>query len=354
MPRPSPSPSRLPLAGLPARRRLRIRLRLSGLPALFLFLLLSGLAAASRPAAGPGEPFLRYWKSGFAEIASYKTVTERYGEMREAQTVLLFVHEEIDDSSRIKVETPRIPAARRVPVLKLNHALKFNTGIYDYSVMTSVFSGLSGPGVTRPFLPRKISLSAQEWCGQVYHQLLPRRDAIHGEFHSYFEAEGDGREKLALPPGELLYEDEMPILLRELDGPYLKPGESRAITLVPALWKVRKAHRPLALLRAVLSKTGPEKTAFAGGTVPAFRWKLEVAEDLKGRKPKPRLWQVEAKAPHRLLGWEEEGEEKAELLTSRRQTYWEENRNRHLPLRDSLRLRYGVGDASGPGGRAPR
>ena len=54
---------------------------------------------------------------------------------------MIFVTEDLNAGTGIKVESPA-PAADRVYVLKLNNVLKFTTGIYDYSVMTSVFSAV--------------------------------------------------------------------------------------------------------------------------------------------------------------------------------------------------------------------
>src|SRR3712207_4026037 len=88
--------------------------------------------AATAGSAGPSPAFVKYWKSGLAELASYAVTTERYGEPRRAEAVLVFVHEEIDDDTRIKVESGKTPPAKRLPVLKLNNVLKFTTGIYDY------------------------------------------------------------------------------------------------------------------------------------------------------------------------------------------------------------------------------
>lgn len=244
------------------------------------FSLIAPARAAAATAITPGREFLQHWKSGLAELSSYAVTTSRYGESRKAEGVMIFVYEEIDDKTRIKVESDRIPAARRVPVLKLNNVLKFNTGIYDYSVMTSVFAGLSGPGVSRPLEPRKVSFSSQEWCGQVYHQLLPGPRGVSSEIHSYFEAEGDARSLIPYPkppaggPGKLFYEDEMPILVRELDGEFLKPGESRALSLVPSLWERRKRHTPLAILPATLAKSAEQTLTTRAGPRQAFKWTL--------------------------------------------------------------------------------
>jgi hypothetical protein len=303
-------------------------------------LALSLLAAptwAAAPAA-PGAAFMEHWKSGLAELSSYAATTRRYGELRSAEAVLVFVYEEIDDKTRIKVETGRVPASRRVPVLKLNHVIKFNTGIYDYSVMTSVFAGLAGgPGVGRPFEPRKISFSSQEWCGQVWHQVLPRPRGLVSTLHSYFEAEGDAGSVLPWPGGPVHYEDEMPLLVRELDGEFLAPGGSRDLRLLPSLWERRKRHEPLAWVEARLSKGAvPEEIPFRGRRARAVKWTLS-------RRGHAMAYWVEPEPPRRLLAWDDGQGEKGELRASARKTYWELNGNKDVPLRRELGLTYGVG-----------
>ena len=201
-------------------------LSMKSLPGLALALSIFGgeSSAARESGASPSPAFMQYWKSGLAELTSYDVTTERYGEMRKAQGVMVFVYEEINADTRIKVESAKTPPAKRIPVLKLNNVLKFNTGVYDYSIMTSVFAGLTAPGSLRPFPPQKISFSSQEWCGNVFQQVLPRPQGLVSEIRSYFEAEGDASITLPYPkgangvPAAIYYEDEMPILVRELDG----------------------------------------------------------------------------------------------------------------------------------------
>lgn len=307
-------------------------------------LLLAGsLLPSPAPAAGPGAAFLKHWKSGLAELSSYSVDTRRYGEARAGEAVLVFVYEEVDDRTRIKVESDRVPPARRVPVLKLNHLLKFNTGIYDYSVMTSVFAGLpGGPGVSRPFEPRKVSFTSQEWCGHVYQQVLPRKEGLVSTIHSYFEAEGDSTSVIPWPAkgpgagGSVHYEDELPILVRELDGELLPSGGGLDILLVPSLWERRKRHAPLAPVPARLTKGGVETRKAPGGLRKAVKWTLV-------REGQTMDYWVEAESPRRLLGWDDGRGEKGEIRATVRKTYWNLNGNRDAGLRKELGLTYGVG-----------
>ncbi len=347
--------------------------RRTGTFASFLFgaaLAHAGTMAAVPPATGsrdtsaiaPSAAFLSYWKSGLAEISSYAITAERYGELRKAQGVMVFVYEEINADTRIKVESDKTPPGKRVAVLKLNNVLKFTTGIYDYSVMTSVFAGLSGPGVHRPFQPQKVSFTSQEWCGSVFHQLLPGPKGLKSEIHSYFEAEGDSIAILPYPvllpgpaatsaPGRatlpaarfadgsrtpFYYEDELPILVRELDGPFLREGESIRVNLVPSLWERRKRHVPLAFTEAILTKAGAENLTGKDGSRAACKWTLGLGGFAI-------TYHVEAVAPRKLLAWENTRGEKGALIASIRNGYWEHNHNSDAALRKKLGLAFGVG-----------
>jgi hypothetical protein len=274
-----------------------------------------------------------------AELSSYEITTDRYGEMRQAQGVLIFVYEEINGDTRIKVESDKTPPAKQVPVLKLNNVVKFNTGVYDYSVMTSVFSGLSGPGVKRFLEPRKISLTAQEWCGHVYHHLIPRSKGLESEIHSYFEAEGDATTLLPYPSDRVYYEDELPILIRELDGEFLKTGESKTLDAVPSLWKTRKRHKPLAFSKGLLTKAGPAQLSTRSGEKATIKWTFEQGGEIT-------TYYVEAAHPRKLLAGEDGKGEKGELVRSLRKTYWKLNRNQDEGLRRELGLTFGVGAGS--------
>jgi hypothetical protein len=284
----------------------------------------------------PSEAFLKYWKSGLAEISSYDITEERYGEMRKAQGVLIFVYEEVNLDTRIKVESDKTPLDRQIPVLKLNNVLKFTTGIYDYSILTSVFAGLSGHGIERHFQPQKISFSSQEWCGHVYQQIIPRKSGLVSEMHSYFEAEGDAKSTIPYPVGNVYYEDELPILLRELDGEFLEIGSTLKLQLVPSLWERRKRHENLAFSPATLIKDQDQTFSFQGKPTATIKWTLENHGTVT-------TFHIETEIPHKLLAWENSRGENATLLKSVRKPYWGKHENKHQTLRKELGLNYGVG-----------
>ncbi len=210
-------------------------------------------AFPERPRAGAGDAFVRAWSDGQAELSGYRARVSRYGALRDAEVVLVFVTEPMDRRTWIKDD--HAPAAQRVSVMKLNASLRFQTGVYPYSVLTSVFAPVDRYR-DEAFSPVKITLSVQEWCGHVFHGVWPGEGAAVEQIISYFAEEGERRGDLAVPAGAL-YEDALLIQLRELDGPFARGAAWRG-PLVPALWNVRRAHTPL---RAVDATITPERAA---------------------------------------------------------------------------------------------
>jgi hypothetical protein len=249
--------------------------------------------------------FNKHWRDGKAELSGYSVTTMRYGKPRTGNAVLVYVAEPMDSRTWIKDDSAS--RGQRTEVLKLNHTLNFRTGIYPYSVMTSVFTPLDGQGRER-FAPAKISLTAQEWCGHVFQQIYPKGTRFHNMGHSYFAGEGDRRETVRTR-ALALYEDALWIQLRELDGPFAGGGDWSG-DLVPSLWTARKRHRPLRPVAATIRRTKTERD----GT-PVTRFTVASGGVT-------RTFDVERAFPRRILGWRTSEGERAELLKTARLTYW--------------------------------
>ncbi len=270
------------------------------------------LAAALSPVAG--QDFYAHWGDGRAELSSYRIEQPRYGEPREAYGVLIFVTEDLHAGTGIKVESPA-PAADRVYVLKLNNVLKFTTGIYDYSVMTSVFSSVEPRTGVEPFELWKVSLSSQEWCGHVFEEVRAAPDSLRGDLNSYFEREG--RQQWSLEtPADFESEDNLLIRIRELKGEWMKTGEARQLRLLPGLWKVRAREAPRELMHATLTKGAVEEIEAGGVRAAAVRWTWGYGHG------QTVVW-VEQAAPRRILAWRDSGGGSGELMRTLRVPYWE-------------------------------
>ncbi|MGB3364388.1 MAG: hypothetical protein WBB48_06385, partial [Thermodesulfobacteriota bacterium] len=114
------------------------------------------------------EEFKAYWYDGKAEITSYKLEQARYGELHEGYAVMVFVTEDFSKTKQVKLDNPQNANGDDVKVLKLNRIKKFDTGIYRYSMMDSVFTPVyigEHPNTL------KITSSSQEWCGNTFTQL---------------------------------------------------------------------------------------------------------------------------------------------------------------------------------------
>jgi len=257
---------------------------------------------------GATSAFWKHWGDGKAELTGYKVTTLRYGQKRQAEMVLIYVTEPLD--RRTLVKDDRVKDEHKLNVLKLNRMLKFRTGIYPYSVMTSVFAPVNDLGRGR-FWPAKIAFSAQEWCGHVFHQVRPGDGRFTSSIRSYFADEGEKTESVAAP-GDLLYEDALLIQLRELDGPFQKGG-NWAGQLVPEIWEVRKAHVPLRPVQAAITR---EQAIRDGQAVTRFTLKYNKVT---------KIYDVEKAAPRRILGWTKNDGEVATILKTARLPYWNQH-----------------------------
>jgi hypothetical protein len=273
------------------------------------FFLMYGLLSL---ASAHADEFWKYWGDGKAELDGYALTQPRYGQLRQGTAVLIFVTEDFSDSLRVKADPGRHPPPDVRPVLKLNFVRDFQTGIYDYNIMTSTFLDTE-----RAFAPLKVSFSSQEWCGHVYQQLLLRGGRLVGESHSYFDGEADAALELPFPAGGLL-EEQIPVLVRGLRGDLLGPGESRTVPFLPSALRARLEHRRQEWREATLRRSaGASATPSALGKLDAFTITVEEKDG------PTTTWTVEAAAPHRLLGWKSSTGEAGRLLGSTRLAYWE-------------------------------
>ncbi len=222
--------------------------------------------------------------------------------------------EDFSDTVRVKADPGQHPASDVYPVLKLNAIRHFQTGIYDYKVMTSTFARVA-PG----WPLAKVSLSSQEWCGNTYHQLLPRGGKVAGIFHSYFDGEADGVDDLPMPTGGV-FEDALPILLRSWGGEYLKPGRTSTVPFLRSLFHARLEHRPLVWGRATIGRAAaPSVVTAPAGRFLVTAWTIEAEGGVK------LTFEFEAKAPYRLVRLTGPNGEEAVLLGSTRLAYWKLN-----------------------------
>ena len=202
-------------------------------------------------------------------------------------------------------------------VLKLNRTKKFNTGIYPYSIMSSVFTQL---GQTKPLA--KITTSVQEWCGQAYTQ-LNRKEKLKISSHSYFEGEAD--QDLSLR--DTLTEDELWNWIRTQPN-QLPMG---TMEIIPSLEFIRLKHKTIKAYNAVGSlETSPDFYTYQL-TYSELNRQLSIS--------------FSKELPHQILGWEEKDLKNPEQITTAKRIkslklpYWTLNRLGDERFRDSLGLK---------------
>ncbi|MHC4138499.1 MAG: septum formation inhibitor Maf [Planctomycetota bacterium] len=156
------------------------------LAALFVVFLYYTPVALSLPEE---NDFHSYWYNHGAEITRFELEQSRYGEIHPGHAILIFVTEPFLPDIHVKTDYES-SRKRSIPVLKLNCIKKFNTGIYDYSMMKSVFTPI--PAKKQQLSKTlKVSTTRQDWCGHVYLQYNLEDDHYKVKQYSYFEKEGD-------------------------------------------------------------------------------------------------------------------------------------------------------------------
>lgn len=278
-----------------------------------------GRAAAGAPAPVFEDAFWKHWGDGQAEMSGYDLVFPRYGQPRRGVAVAIFVTETFSNSLRVKSDPGRHPKSDEYPVMKLNLVEDFATGIYDYNLMTSAFIALAPVNGRAAGSATKVSFSSQEWCGNVYGQILFDPASARLTSHSYFDGEADQSHSLAVP-ADALSGDALLLWARGFSPPLLAPGQRREVPLVRSIETARLQHRPVQILRATLSRdAGTSRITVPAGSFEVERRTVAIADGP--------TWTmcVEAAEPHRIVAWETSEGEKASLLASDRIAYWKHN-----------------------------
>jgi len=283
----------------------------------------------SKPAVAR-QAFTQYWYAGKAEINRYELNQARYGEMRKGDAVLIFVTEDFLRDKQVKYEFG--DKRNAVPVLKLNFARKFYTGIYPYSIMTSIFTPVEYDNEST----LKVTSSSQEWCGHTFMQLNNRDDGYSVDLRSYFQAEGDQ----TFHVGKVLLEDEVWTRIR-LNPTSLPTGK---IKLIPGAQFARLKHVVVKAEDAVATMQSATEPKLSTGEIGIYT--IDYA-DLK----RTLAIKFEKEFPHRILAWEETfmngfGKSAKMLTTTAVRThslmldYWSKNKEADSHYRDELALIY--------------
>lgn len=255
----------------------------------------------------------KFWYQGKAEINVYKLQQTRYNDVHPGQAVLVFVTEDFLSDKQVKNDNYK--SSNSIPVFKNNQMRKFTTGVYDYSMMNSVFT----PVDTENIQSLKITSSNQEWCGQTYTQLNKKGKQYKVASHSYFENEADEAFNIDAFP----LEDELFNHIR-IDPNSIKTGKQK---MIPSLFYTRLKHKELKPYDAVVSMDNELVI-----TYPELDRTVRI--------------QFDKEAPYEILGWSEQykgfdGQSKETIATrisNSMEPYWSQNDLSHTKMRDDLGL----------------
>lgn len=274
------------------------------------------------------DEFEKYWYQGKAEITSYQLEQARYGEMRAGEAILVFVTEDFLTDKQVKFEKGN--AEKAVSVLKLNFIKKFITGIYDYSMMMSVFTPVNASKNPQTL---KITTTSQEWCGHTYQQLNWRKNKYQVQGNSYFQNEADENYSVTAD----FTEDEIWARIR-IAPDKLPLGN---IELIPATMASRLRHIALKTEKAMA--TLAESKGDLGEELKIYT--LQYPENQRTLKIT-----FEKKFPYQIIAWEETYKDgwgaNAQILTTKAKKnkqvmtdYWTKNHNQDQVWREKLGLK---------------
>ncbi|MBA6152438.1 septum formation inhibitor Maf [Gelidibacter maritimus] len=274
----------------------------------------STIEAKQKSAQPLSDEFKAYWFDNTAEITSFTLEQARYGEIREGNAVLVFVTEPFLRDEQVKADET---TSSDIAVLKLNATKNFNTGIYPYSIMQSVFYPLANNQHAL-----KITASVQEWCGQVYTQLNNRTE-FDVASHSYFEGEADENFSMS----KTILENELWTQLR-INPESLPTGD---LKIIPSFEFLRLRHVPFKAYAASAELLAGTYTI----TYPELNRSLSI--------------NFNPQFPFDITSWEETfisgfGDNakplttKATKINTIKSDYWNKTTNNDFPLRESLGL----------------
>jgi len=275
------------------------------------------------------------WYDGQAEISGYRWHGTRYGEERTGEAVAIFVTERFSRGLHVKVGDAGAIAGDATTAMKLNLVRDFQTGIYDYNTMTSVFVDAEDLGLM------KSTFSSAEWCGHVFETIDVRAGVPAISTSSYFEGES-GMVNLAAEPDALIG-DQLFIWLRGLHGAPLQPGESIRLPFLRSAFERRLFHREAAWKVASIERdVNLETIRVPAGNFKAITYRIRSGDPRRGPSGHAGVIHIEAAAPHRLLAWSLRGKkdviDAGELTGTKRMKYWSLNREGHQQMRASIGL----------------
>ena len=287
-------------------------------------LALTILSFYANPVVAEDGGFWQHWSDGKAEVNAYRISQKRYNELRDGTVFLIYVTEPFSKGRQIKVDYYDSKNADHTIALKLNIVEQFQTGVYDYRLMTSHFFDAAN-GLT----PLKAVFSSQEWCGTAYEQINWRPKAPSISVKSYFEGES--------------LDTTLPKDSRLIDGLFvygrglLMGGPANATAFanrwIESAKQRRLSHRTAQRYKAKPKFGAPKKVYTSLGAVEGRPLSFKRASGATC------VIDFEMNAPYRVLGWQCTDGETATLVGSMRTAYWEQTKGSDAALLKRLGVR---------------
>ena len=260
--------------------------------------------------------FKDYWYQGKAELTSYDLEQARYRDIHQGDAVLIFVTEDFSKKKQVKLDYPSKNPKDAVPILKLNSTRKFNTGIYPYSTMQSIFTPINQKENQGSL---KVSTSSQEWCGHTFMQLNQKGNSYQVQSNSYFESEGDTNSKIE----KAWLEDELFNLIR-INPKKLPQGK---IMMIPSTLFARLNH---------IDFKAENATALLEEKDNQMVYTIQY-----GPMDRKLVVNFEKSFPHQILAWEETSRGKTTKATKKKSLmldYWSKHNVADSKYRKELGL----------------
>lgn len=246
-----------------------------------------------------------YWFDGKAELNFYNATIIKYGQPRRTgEIVHILVSEKHNPKLLVKADDWRQPGL--VNMLKFNHVISVQTGIYTYRQMMSLFFNQANARVA------KMTFTSHEWCGNSFKEIINFRGRSRFDFNTYWDGQGSGEFEVSFPEDLVLY-DALPVQLRMLT---FEPGLSTRMNLLRTQISSRVSEPKIGKATVTVDKT--EEVVVPAGTFDAVRVIVRHSQGVD------RFW-FETQFPNRMLRWQSFGGDRYELRSSKKLAYWQLN-----------------------------
>lgn len=264
------------------------------------------------------------WYEGKAEISTYELKQNRYSGVHSGEATMIFVTEDFLTDKQVKNDN--YTSDKSTAILKNNQIRRFSTGIYDYSIFTSVFTEFSNNLNTL-----KITSSSQDWCGQSFMQINKLGNDYRINTQSYFENEGD---KITSIKKHLIIDEVFNIIRINIDE--LKIGNIKCIPSTSMMLLKHYDKESYDAKAILLDYEGPltkHKAKMYVIKIPELNLTYEF---LYNESPLKEIIYWSETFPSAFDKKIRKTE--AHLKARKWIDYWNKNRTSDAPLRDSLKL----------------